>query len=76
MLILILYLFIESQDFPEIVSVQLWLHIFPSVVGNERHLKRVLLHEIQGLLDLGDSGLLWLATVDSPWCTRPAVPVS
>ena len=49
-----MYLLITLPDGPEVVDVQFRLHVLLAVVGDERDLKRVVPHEIEGLSDLGD----------------------
>ena len=40
------------------MDVKLWLDVLPSIVGNERNLKRVILYEVEDLFDLWDCSLL------------------
>ena len=48
------HLLIPAIDLPEVLSVQLWLHILSSIGGDERDLKEVVPHEVESLLDFWD----------------------
>ena len=46
-------LLITLPDGPQVMNVKLRLHILLAVVGNERHFKRMIAHEIECFSDLG-----------------------
>ena len=49
-----MHLLIALPYGPQVMDVQLRLHVLLAVVGDERYLKRVIAHEVESLLDLGD----------------------
>lgn len=46
-------LLVTLPDGPEVMDIQLWLHVLLAVVGDEGNLKGVVPHEVEGLSDLG-----------------------
>ena len=48
------HLLVTLPYLPQILQVQLWLHILLTVVGSERDLKGVVPHEVECLLYLED----------------------
>lgn len=67
------HLFITPKDLPQIMNIKLWLHILATIVCDERDLERMLLHEVEGFLDLWHCGLLRLAAMHPPGGSRPVL---
>lgn len=66
------HLLIPVEYLPQVVNVQLWLHILPTVVSNVGDLKEMVPHQIERFFDLGDGRALGLVAMRTPPPTAPA----